>query len=201
MSTENNKTVWATLNEIDVSKYIKKKGQLSYLAWSTAIGLVKPYYPDVSYKVYKNDLGFTYHTDGKTCWVEVGVTINGVEAIEYLPVMNHSNKSIPLDQLTSVDVNKAIKRATVKALAHHGLGINLYTGEELPSETEDEIANAVLTKEQAKEIQGLIESASDVDVTKLLEFAQADSVENIKASVYPKLKAMLLKKGVKNESN
>ncbi len=132
------KTVWQTLNDIDIARYIKQKGQLSYLPWSSAIGLVKPYYPDMSWRVIKNELGFNYHTDGHTCWVEVGVTIKNQEEIEYLPVMNHTNKSIPKDVITSTDVNKAIKRAVVKALAGHGLGISLYTGEELPSVTEEE---------------------------------------------------------------
>ena len=132
------KTIWQTLNDIDISKYVKQKGKLDYLPWSSAIGLVKPYYPGMSTTIYKNDLGFNYHTDGHTCWVEVGVTIEEQEEREYLPVMNHANKSIPKDQVTSVDVNKAIKRGIVKALSNHGLGIELYAGEELPSETEEE---------------------------------------------------------------
>ena len=74
-----------------------------------------------------------YFTDGHTAWVKVGVEINGVEYIDYLPIMNTAGrpKSIKLDQITSFDVNTSIQRSTVKALALHGLGLSVYAGEDL----------------------------------------------------------------------
>jgi len=74
-----------------------------------------------------------YFTDGNTAWVKVGVEINGVEYIDYLPIMNTSGRprSIKLDQITSFDVNTSIQRSTVKALALHGLGLSVYAGEDL----------------------------------------------------------------------
>jgi len=48
--------------------------------------------------------------------------------------MDFRNKSIPLAKLTSTDVNKTIQRATAKAIAMHGLGLSLWTGEDIPSE-------------------------------------------------------------------
>ena len=73
-----------------------------------------------------------YHTDGRTCWVKTGVTVEGVEYIEYLPVMNYNNKSIPVESVTSTDVNKTIQRSITKAIARHGLGLYIYAGEDLP---------------------------------------------------------------------
>lgn len=58
-----------------------------------------------------------------------------------LPVMDFKNRSIPLEQITSFDVNKAIQRSLTKAVARHGLGLYIYAGEDLP-ET-DVTANAV----------------------------------------------------------
>jgi hypothetical protein len=87
-----------------------------------------------------------YFTDGATAWVKVGVTINGLECIDYLPVMNHMNKSIPLASLTSFDVNKTIQRSMVKALALHGLALNVYNKEEF----QDEPAKAIAPKSTAK---------------------------------------------------
>ena len=74
-----------------------------------------------------------YFTDGHTAWVKVGVEINGVEYIDYLPIMNTSGrpKSIKLENITSFDVNTSIQRSTVKALALHGLGLSVYAGEDL----------------------------------------------------------------------
>lgn len=45
---------------------------------------VKKAYPDAYYTIYENTEGWNYHTDGKTCWVKTGVTIEGLEHIEYL---------------------------------------------------------------------------------------------------------------------
>ena len=49
--------------------------------------------------------------------------------------MDFKNKSIPLESITSFDVNKAIQRSLTKACARHGLGLYIYAGEDLP-ETE-----------------------------------------------------------------
>lgn len=68
-----------------------------------------------------------------TCYVKVGVTIEGLEYIEMLPVMDYRNKSIALDKVTSCDVNKTIQRAITKAIARHGLGLlYVYAGEDYP---------------------------------------------------------------------
>jgi hypothetical protein len=60
--------------------------------------------------------------------------VNGVEHIEYLPVMDFRNASIPAEKVTSFDVNKAIQRSLTKAVARHGLGLYVYAGEDLPEE-------------------------------------------------------------------
>ena len=60
------------------------------------------------------------------------VEIAGLVHIEYLPIMDYKNKSISLENVTSFDVNKSIQRSLTKALARHGLGLYLYTGEDLP---------------------------------------------------------------------
>ena len=80
-----------------------------------------------------------YHTDGRTCWVKTGVTINGLEHIEYLPVMDYANKSIPVERVTSFDVNKAIQRSLTKAVARHGLGLYIYAGEDLPENAQNAV--------------------------------------------------------------
>lgn len=127
------------LNNINVNGKTEKKNGLTYLSWAWAWGEVKKLHPDATYTIYENEAGWNYHTDGRTCWVKTGVTVNGVEHIEYLPVMDFKNKSISLDSVTSFDVNKAIQRSLTKAVARHGLGLYIYAGEDLP---EEEKANA-----------------------------------------------------------
>lgn len=128
-------SVFQTLNAINVQDHVEKKNGLSYLSWAWAWSEVKKVYPKANYKIYERDTDFgpvNYFTDGMTCWVKTGVEINGLEHIEELPVMDFRNKSIPLDKVTSFDVNKAIQRSLTKALARHGLGLYIYAGEDLP---------------------------------------------------------------------
>lgn len=125
-------SVFETLNQINVNGHTEKKNGLTYLSWAWAWAEIKKAYPEAFYTIYENKDGWNYHTDGKTAWVKTGVTIEGIEMIEYLPVMDFKNKSIPVDQLTSFDVNKAIQRSLTKACARHGLGLYIYAGEDLP---------------------------------------------------------------------
>jgi len=139
-------SVFETLNKIDVNEWTEKKGNLTYLSWAHAYRAVKELFPLMEYKTYENDLGFNYHTDGNTCWVKVSTTIEDLEHIEYLPVMDFRNKSIPKDVVTSMDVNNAIQRALTKSLARHGLGLYIYAGEDLPQPKEVEKINAAQVK-------------------------------------------------------
>lgn len=122
------------LNAVDCSDKIEKKGNLSYLSWAFAWAEIKKRHPDAVYTIYEDAEGRFYHTDGRTCWVKTGVTVNGIEHIEYLPVMNNKNRSIPLESVTSFDVNTSIQRSLTKACARHGLGLYIYAGEDVPQE-------------------------------------------------------------------
>lgn len=132
--SESKKNYFEELYGIDVNEKTEKKGNLTYLSWAWAWAEVKKKHPDANYTIYENKDGWNYHTDGKTAWVKTGVTVAGIEHIEYLPVMDFKNKSIPLSAVTSFDVNKTIQRALTKACARHGLGLYIYAGEDLPEE-------------------------------------------------------------------
>lgn len=129
---------FSALYAIDVGDKIERKNGLSYLSWAWAWGELKKQHPDATYTIYENKDGLNYHTDGRTCWVKTGVTVCGIEHIEYLPVMDNRNKSIPCDTVTSTDVNKAIQRSLTKACARHGLGLYIYAGEDLPENASSE---------------------------------------------------------------
>ena len=141
---------FAVLNGINVKDKTEKKNGLTYLSWAWAWGEVKKLHPDSVYTIYENKAGLFYHTDGRTCWVKTGVTIEGIEHIEYLPVMDYRNQSIPLDKVTSFDVNKAIQRSLTKAVARHGLGLYIYAGEDLPEEEAKEAKAAAIKTALAK---------------------------------------------------
>lgn len=140
------------LNSINVNDKTEKKGNLTYLSWAYAWGEVKKLFPEANYTIYENTLpnGYVvnYFTDGRTAWVKTGVTIEGVEHIEELPVMDFKNKSLPVDLLTSFDVNKTIQRSLTKAVARHGLGLYIYAGEDLPEEGTESVEKISTEMEQ-----------------------------------------------------
>lgn len=141
-----NQSVFATLSAVNVREKVEKKNNLDYISWANAWSMLKSSYPDAQRKVYEHDhTGFNYFTDGKTAYVKVGIIVDGLEHIDYLPVMDYRNNPIPIEKLTAVDVNKAIQRSTAKAIAMHGLGLQLWTGEDLPeAEARKEVARVNL---------------------------------------------------------
>lgn len=140
------------LYDVDVRSKTKSKNGLNYLSWAACWSEVKKMYPDATFKIYEEAIKITemidgrsiekeiprpWFDDGKTGWVKTGVTINGIEHIEELPIMDFKNKSIIADNITSSDANKAIQRSLTKACARHGLGLYIYEGEDLPEETKE----------------------------------------------------------------
>ena len=149
MATTKEKSVFETLNAINVNEHTDTKSNgkvtLTYLSWAWAWAEVMKLYPDTKYTIYERETEWgavNYFTDGRTCWVKTGLTINGLEHIEELPVMDNRNNSVPLESVTSMDVNKAIKRCITKACALHGLGLYIYAGEDLPEDCNVETAIA-----------------------------------------------------------
>jgi hypothetical protein len=133
---EKQKSVFDVLSSVDISKKIETKGNVKYMSWSYAWEILKMNYPTARRVIYENpDTNLNYFTDGNTAYVKVGVEVEGMENIDYLPIMDFRNQSIRLDKLTSMDVNKAIQRSTAKAIAMHGLGLQLWTGEDMPELT------------------------------------------------------------------
>lgn len=139
--TTQNKSTFDKLYAVDVSGKTEKKNGLTYLSWASAWAEAKKICPGIRYTIYKEVVDVNSHGepntrnyfhDGRTAWVEVGVTIEDLEHIEHLPIMDHRHKSITLDKITSWEVATTIKRCLTKALAMHGLGLKVYEGDDLP---------------------------------------------------------------------
>jgi hypothetical protein len=124
---------------------IDKKGRFNYISWAEAWKQIKSVYPDATFKIYEKENvkdGVIYSTgvpvfkvtDNAGAFVKVGVTINEIEYIEHYPITDHFNKAITTDRIDVMHINTAIKRALVKALAFHGLGLYVFHGEDLPEE-------------------------------------------------------------------
>ncbi len=133
---------FATLNAINVSEHIEKKGQFSYLSWPFAVAQLRLAEPTASWEVRRWE-GLPYLATDLGYFVEVAVTVQGITLSQIHPVLDARNK--PILAPTVFDINTSIQRALVKAIALHGLGLYIYAGEDIPS---SEIVNVAETPSQ-----------------------------------------------------
>lgn len=156
--------VFKKLSAIDVKSKIARKGNQDYLSWSNAWSLVKQEFPTAQRIVYEDQMtGLNYFNDGKSGYVKVGVVIEGLEHIDYLPIMDFRNKSIKIEDITSMDVNKTIQRSMTKAIAMHGLGLSLWSGEDL------------ITVAKAEKVVTLVDlNIGDANWVKVLDYIKAN---------------------------
>lgn len=196
---ETNKT-FEKLNAININDKIKTKMNLSYLSWAYAWGELLSNYPDAFMTVYTRTLEtketttqedvdnhitkvtetksvqeMPYFTDGRSCFVKVGVTVGGVEYIEYFPIMGLKNDAIRATSVTMTDVNKALQRAFVKACARHGLGLYIYAGEDVPEAEKNapvEVSNATDFKSVQTDVinlvKKLVSTSAEQEVTRYI---------------------------------
>lgn len=156
--TENKLSVFETLFQKNVNENVEKKKsgrtELSYLSWSWAWAEVKKLFPNAKYEILKfqsaNGTLLPYLYDEKTGYmVFTTVTIDNLTHEMWLPVMDGANKAMKdktytystkyngektVEPASMFDVNKTIMRCLVKNLAMFGLGLYIYSGEDLPEE-------------------------------------------------------------------
>ena len=95
-----------------------------------------------------------------------------MEHIDYLPVTDNLNRSIPITKMTSFDVNNAIQRSTAKAIAMHGLGLSLWIGEDTARIDEDKKSTKKMTGTFALQI-------GDGNWEKVLKFVIANKKQGL----------------------
>jgi hypothetical protein len=115
----------------NVNDHVEKKNGLSYLSWAWAWAEAIKADPKATFVVNMFD-GKCYMDINGTGMVWVTVTMFDKPMTCQLPVMDYRNKPIPNPDAFAV--NTAIMRCMTKALALHGLGMYLYSGEDLPEE-------------------------------------------------------------------
>lgn len=195
------KTVFETLNDINVNGHTEGRNGLTYLSWVWAVSEVMKKYPDMDYEVVKFD-GIPYVYDEKTGYmVYTKVTINGVIHEMWLPVMDSNNKAMKaepytyttkngektVEAATMFDINKTIMRCLCKNLAMFGLGLYIYAGEDLP-ENEKKEAKKTSEKEAIDELKTLYDKAGGKNFDKWIEDCGGLNPAN-----FPLMKTKLLK--------
>ena len=133
--------IYKVLFAKDVNAHVEKKGNLTFLSWTWAVGYLMETFPNSTY-YFKDDKVFA---DG-SMEVSVILAIEGHEYLMWLPVMDNRHNAIPTPSAT--DINKARMRCLTKAIAMAGLGFSVYSGEDLP-QTENDAYNPVIPDQKA----------------------------------------------------
>lgn len=154
------------LIELNVNERTEEKNGLTYLSWSWAWTEIIKRYPNATYEIKKFENNLPYVYDQKTGYmVFTSVSINGITREMWLPVMDGANKAMldhdytyevkkkewdntaksyvftkdtkTCSKATMFDINKTIMRCLTKNLAMFGLGLYIYSGEDLPETIDD----------------------------------------------------------------
>lgn len=188
-----------------VEKKKSGKATLSYLSWAWAWAEVKKEYPDATYEILKfqseNGRLLPYLHDEKTGYmVFTTVTIDGLTHEMWLPVMDGANKAMKsesyeyqvinwnngkrdgftsksVEQASMFDVNKTIMRCLVKNLAMFGLGLYIYSGEDLPEEpplpdlTDKELIDKYLSQhpENKENVENFLKTKTEHEVAEMMK--------------------------------
>jgi len=115
----------------NVNEHVEKKNGLSYLSWAWAWAEALKADPTANYRIEMFNCKCYMEING-TAMVFVTVTMFDKPMTCQLPVMDYRNKAILNPDAFAV--NTAIMRCMTKALALHGLGLYLYSGEDVPEE-------------------------------------------------------------------
>jgi hypothetical protein len=172
-----NKSVFETLSGVDVTPVTQKKGQFDYLSWSNAVRELLKAYPKANWEFREwNELPYQETTVGY--FVVCSVTVEEITRSQRMPILDFKNKAVITGKLTSDQVNKAQMRTLAKAIALHGLGLDLWAGEDLmPTPEELLLASrrAKLTRSDlTRYIQECGYKVEQVEEAFNAEFAQLD---------------------------
>ena len=121
------------LLKLNVNEHTEKKNGLTYLSWAWAWQEALKADPAATFDVQIFD-GMPYMNVNGTGLVWVTVNMFGQPRTCMLPVMDYKNK--PILNPDAFAVNTAIMRCMTKALALHGLGLYIYSGDDLPQDDE-----------------------------------------------------------------
>jgi hypothetical protein len=124
------------LLKLNVNEHTEKKNGLTYLSWAWAWAEALKADPAATFEVktFSRDqyTEMPYMDINGTGMVWVTVTMFNKPMTCFLPVMNHRNQ--PIQNPDAFQVNTAIMRCMTKALALHGLGLYIYSGDDLPED-------------------------------------------------------------------
>ena len=165
------------LLSLNVNEHTEKKNGLTYLSWAWAWAEALKADSKATFEVHLFGEKPYMEING-TAMVWVTVTLFEIPRTCMLPVMDHTNKPITIEGVTttnkygkevvtkldSFNVNTAIMRCMTKALSLHGLGLYIYSGEDIPEESGSKIKptdGALVTDKQKSMLHDVATSIRD----------------------------------------
>ena len=122
-----NKT-YQELRAINVNAHVEKKGGLSYLSWAWAVDTLLQNDPTATWE-FTEPVSF-----GETMMVSCVVTAFGKTMRMHLPVMDNRNNAIKNPDARKI--SDAMMRCLTKCIALFGIGLYIYSGEDLPDDND-----------------------------------------------------------------
>ena len=163
------KSHFEALAGIDVSKQCEKKNGFTYLSWAWAVDTLLRADPTATWE-YGEPMRFN-----DSVMVFCTVTAFAKPMTMQLPVIDFRNK--PISNPSAMDVNTAMMRCLVKAIALHGSGLYIYAGEDIPQEAVKEEK-----KESKTRLPTLVFAEAEMQynawIDEKLQFVGIDGVEN-----------------------
>jgi hypothetical protein len=183
---------FARLAQINVNEHIERKGDFAYLSWTYAVQQLRLADPAATWEVRRFE-GLPYLKTETGFFVEVAVIVQGITLSQIHPVLDSRNR--PIEKPSCFDINTALARCLVKAIALHGLGLYVYAGEDLPQP--DKTApvgpkSAVpatvkrVSQFQVRKIEQLMTQVG-ADRDRLLSYFAVSSLSEVPASQYARV--------------
>jgi hypothetical protein len=152
--------VFEVLNNVDISALTKKKGNFDYLSWSNAVREASKLFPEMSWEFTKWE-HLPYLKTEVGYFVECTVTINNSVRTQMMAVLDFKNQTAMSPKAN--DINKSQMRALTKAIALHGLGIDLWAGEDINGEYEGDGSKKVDLMLDPEQVDLLFAALCDED--------------------------------------
>lgn len=192
------------LYNADLSEEVEKKNGLTYISWSQAWKVLKQFYPSATYQIHTNPAtGLPYFESDLGIMVHTSVEAGGIEYHDWLPCMDYQNRSMKsspytiqvydkykkqyvekrIDAATTFDINSAIQRSMVRAIARHGLGLYIYNGfDHLSDETNEPTPTPRVVPQAPADpyagIKNAINGVSDINALMSLYLDHQQEVES-----------------------
>lgn len=167
----------------NVNDHVETKGKFKYLSWTYAVAELSKLDPQASWEVMRfNGLPFLSTECGY--FVEVAVTVKGITRSQIHPVLDNNNRPIP--QPNAFQINTSIQRCLVKAIALHGLGLYIYSGEDLPEQPQ--LSDEEIAHQKAEIMDGFIKRIESATEKIQLDAIWLEMSDEYKNALLPKFK-------------